>query len=78
MKINIGDYIYKCKVNNIEMVKHEVGDEPGGVVWLLVNGKEVKVTIHEYGDLDFVGWDDLSDDEQDDVYRFIFNLIHNS
>ena len=58
-------------MNNIKMVDYEVSSEPGGVAWLLVNNKELEVTVHEFGELDFVGWDDLSDEEQDDVYNFI-------
>ena len=59
------------------MVDYELSSEPGGVAWLLVNNKELEVTVHcpkrrgEFGELDFVGWDDLSDEEQDDVYNFI-------
>jgi len=59
-------------MTNIEFVDYEVGPEPGGVAWLLVNDKELTVFVHEdSGDKDFHGWHDLSIEEQDDVGVFL-------
>jgi hypothetical protein len=43
---------------------------PGGVVYLGINGKVVEIIIHACGELDFEGFGQLTDEESDAVMDF--------
>jgi hypothetical protein len=64
----------------LELIKIEVADvdiddetweNPGGSVFVKVNGKNVEVIIHACGEFDVDCDDDVTDEEMDAVFDFV-------
>jgi len=61
----------KVKLLKIEMADvDECEWNPGGSAFIEVNGKTVEVIIHECGELDYEGFEQLTDEESDAVMDF--------
>ena len=59
------------KIEMCEAYEDDTWENPGGVIHLNAFGVDGEVIIHACGELDFEGFEDLTDDEINEVLNFI-------